>query len=178
MANKYANIKQSTTKGKSGGYKPALFFSPTAAIETWGRPIANPAAIGDKKKITTAHTFADGLTATKWQAKMHSVKFSSKMVGDPGAGELEHTATIVITGDSAEVTEMVEELMNDESVFWLKDADCIDNDSYIQLGDDCNPAEVQPEFDGKDTKAGQKEWTINIVSKKKQFYLAALPIAA
>lgn len=177
MANNYSNVKQSTTKGLQGGYKPALYFAPTADIETWGRPIAVPVAKGDKVKITTAHIFVATKTAVNWQAKMHSVTHKSTPVGDEGSQDLEHSAEVKFLGDDAELHEMVKDLLNDQVAIWLKDSDCLTNDSYIQIGDDCNPVTVKPEFDGKTTKDGKKEYTITFTSKAKFFYLAALDIA-
>jgi hypothetical protein len=178
MPNNYANVKQSTTKGQRGGYKPALYFSPTADITTWARPIAAPVVKGDKVKITTAHTFATGKTAAAWQTKMHSVTLKSDPVGDEGSQELEHKAEIKILGDDEIIYEMVQDLLNDQLVIWLQDSDCIANSVFIQLGDDCNPVSVSPNFDGKNTKEGKKEYTITLTSKAKYFYKATLDIAA
>lgn len=174
----YANISQSTTKGQKGGYKPTLYFAPITDVTAWARPIAVPVALGDKVKIETAHTFAATKAAVQWQAKMHSVTHKSTAVGDEGAQELEHTAEVKILGDDANIYEMVQNLLNDQTVIFLKDSDCLTNDSYIQLGDDCNPVSVKPEFDGKNTKEGKKEYTITFTSKAKYFYLAALDIVA
>jgi hypothetical protein len=172
----YANIVQSTQTGTNGGYKPALYFAPAADIATWGRPLATPVALGDKKKITTAHVFGTGKAAILWDAKLNSVTHKSKSVGDEGAQELEHSAELVFLGDNAPTLEQVENLMNDQPVAWIKDSDCQNNDSYVQLGDDCVPVTVSVEFDGKTTKEGKKEYKITLTSKRKFFYLAALDI--
>jgi hypothetical protein len=177
MANNYANIKTSTTKGSQGGYKPALFFAPIGDITTWGRPLAVPVAKGDKVKITTAHIFAATKTAAKWEAKLHSVTHKTLSVGDEGASDLEHTAEVKFLGDDEVIHEMVKDLLNDQVAIWLKDSDCLNNDSYIQLGDDCVPVSVKVDFDGKTTKDGKKEYTVTFTTKAKYFYLAALDIA-
>lgn len=175
MAN-YSNLPKSSQTGKTGGYKPALYFSPIEDITTWQRPTNAPAAIGDKVKITVAHTWAANLGAYKWDAQIHSVKHTSATVGDEGAQELEHTAELIVLGDNAATLEQMVQALNDDKVIWLKDADCLTNDSYIQFGDDCVPVSVSIAFDGKTTKEGQKAYTLTIKSKKKFFYLAALDV--
>lgn len=172
----YGNINKSTQTGKTGGYKPALYFSPVEDITTWQRPTNAPAALGDKVKITTAHTWGVGLAAFKWEAQIHSVKHNSATVGDEGAEELEHTAEIFVLGDNPATFEQMVQSLTDDKVVWLKDADCITNDSYIQLGDDCVPVTCKISFDGKTTKEGQKGYTVTLKSKKKFFYLAALDV--
>lgn len=170
----YANIVNSTQTGKSGGYKPALYFSEVPDITTWARPTNTPAALGDKVKITTAHTWGVGKAVYKWGGKIHSVKHTSAAIGDEGSQELEHSAEVIILGDNPATFEQMLNMLNDEKVAWLKDADCLTNDSYIQLGDDCVPVTVTIAFDGFTTKEGQKAYTVTLKSKKKFFYLAAL----
>ncbi|MGN6416869.1 MAG: hypothetical protein ACTHMC_05235 [Pseudobacter sp.] len=173
----YANIKGSTQTGKSGGYKALLLHAHVSDIDVWARPIALPIALGDKVKIVTAHTFVDDKTAFQWDAQIHSVKHTSATVGEEGAQELEHTAELVILGDNPATLEQMVNILNDQKVVWLKDADCINNDSYIQLGDDCVPVTVTLAFDGSTTKEGMKKYTLTIKCKKKFFYLAALDVA-
>lgn len=172
----YSNIAKASQTGKVGGYKPALYFSPVEDITTLQRPTTTPAAIGDKVKISTAHTWATGLGAYKWDAQIHTVKHTSATVGDPGAQELEHTAELIVTGDNAATLEQMVQALNDDKIVWIKDADCVTNDSYVQLGDDCVPVECSIAFDGKTTKEGQKAYTVTLKSKKKFFYLAALDV--
>lgn len=177
MAN-YGNIVKSTQTGKSGGYKNALYLSPIKEIDVWKRPAAIPAALGDKYKITTAHTWVEGAATYKWEANIHSVNLKSATVGDPGAQELEHTLEIKFSGDNAATYEQIVNALNDDVAIWIKEADCINNDSYIQLGDDCVPVELSAAFDSSNTQTGQKVYTITIKSKKKFFYLAALDVTA
>lgn len=172
----YGNISKSTQTGKSGGYKPALYFSEVADITTWQRPTGSPVALGDKVKITAAHTWASGKGAYLWDTQVHSVKHTSAVVGEIGAQEFEHTAEMIVIGDNPSTYEQMINALNDDKVIWLKDSDCLTNDSYIQMGDDCSPVEVSAVFDGKTTKEGQKIYTVTIKSKKKFFYLAALDV--
>lgn len=172
----YGNLPKASQTGKTGGYKPALYFSPIEDITAWSRPTNAPAALGDKVKITAAHTWAANLGAYKWDAQIHTVKLTTATVGEEGAYELEHTAELVVLGDNPSTFEQMVQALNDDKVIWLKDADCIENDSYVQLGDDCVPVTASIAFDGKTTKEGQKGYTVTIKCKKKFFYLAALDV--
>jgi hypothetical protein len=176
----YANISNSTQTGLKGGYKPQLYFAQVEDIETWERPTVPGVAIGDTVKITDAHVLADGKAVYQWDAMLYSVTVTSEAIGDAGAREFRHTATVVVKGDHAATLEQMIAMLNDNKVIWLKDADCLTNNSYIQLGDDCNPVEVSPAFDGRNNgpDGGQKRYTITITSATKYFYLAALPAVA
>jgi hypothetical protein len=175
---KYSNLKQSEQKGTAGGFKPVLFFSPVSAITTWGRPIAVPVALGDKVKVTAPHTFAASAAAIRWEAKLHSITVKSAPVGDEGAQELEHTAEAIFLGDNPETFEQIESMLNDQMVIWVKNPNCQESDGYVQLGDDCIPVTVTPEYDSKTTKDGKAEYKITFKSKRKLFYLAELDITA
>lgn len=170
----YDNLPKAAQNGKSGGYKPTLWYSPVADIETMQRPTNAPAALGDKVKISTAHVWADDKGAFKWDGKIHSVKVTSAPVGDEGSQEIEHTAEVVILGDNPAIYESIKDALNDDAIIFIKDADCLVNNSYVQLGDDCIPVTLSPAFDSFTTKEGQKAWTLQFKSKKKFFYLAAL----
>ena len=175
MAN-YSNRVANAQAGQTGGYKPTLYFSKVSDIETIGRPIGVPVNPGDKVSITTAHVFKAAKAAIVWDAKMHSVTHKSTNVGDDGAKEFQHTIEVKFLGDNPVTFEQIQDMLNDQMIIWVKDADCLGVDNYIQLGDDCVPVEVAPELDGKTTKDGKKEYTIVFTSKKKFFYNAALDI--
>lgn len=151
-----------------------IWIAQTSDITLMNRPVTNPVALGDTCKIVTAHTWAEDTGAFKWDSKLHSVKCTGAPVGDAGSQQIEYTAEVVVLGDNAAIQEMVTQAMNDDIIVFLKEANCIENDAYVQLGDDCNPVEVVPSFDSFTTAEGQKAWTIQFKSKKKFFYLAAL----
>jgi len=179
MAN-YSNISGSTQTGKAGGYKPTLYFAEVEDVLTWERPTAAGAVIGDTVLIEDSHVLVAGKSVHSWDMKKFSGTVTGAPVGDPGSEEILWSAVVVILGDNAGTQEQVIRMLNDNKVCWLKDADCINNNGYIQLGDDCNPINVTPAFDGQNNgpQGGQKGYTLTITTKKKYFYLAALPIPA
>lgn len=171
----YSDIVKSTQTGTKAGYKPKLYFMRVADVETWQRPTVPGVAAGDTVKITTAHVLADGKTLHAWDLKQYSPKITSDAIGDPGAQSLIHTLVCTVTGDNPATLEMVNMMLNDDLVFFVKDADCIGNGVYSQLGDDCNPGVVSPKFDSKqnDPTGGQKEYSFEIKTTARYFYTAA-----
>lgn len=178
----YGTITNANQKGKTGGYKNTLYFSEVGDITTWQRPTATPSALGDKFKITTAHTWGAGKAANVWETKIGSVQHTIETGGDVGARELIHVARFEVLGDDASTLEQMVNFLNDNKVVWLKDADCLTTDSYVQLGDDCNPISASITFDSKTNNPeqvnGQKSYVVEIRTKAKFFYLAAMDLTA
>lgn len=174
MALKYQNITRNTTKAVDGGYKPKLWLTRVADVTTWQRPIEVAVDSGDTVRIDTAHVWANGKAANVWEAKLHSVNLKGASIGDPGSLKMEWTAEVVVKGDTAEIQEMVNNLLMDENVIWLKERDCINAAWFIQIGDDCEPVECTPAFESGTTNQGEKLHTLQFKSKKKFFYTAAI----
>lgn len=178
MSVNYSDLPKSTQTGLKGGFKPKLYFMVNDDVLTWVRPLAVSA--GDTVSIATAHTMKTAKGIHTWDAKLYSVKATIDPVGDPGAQSLNAKLLVTINGHNAVFFEQIQKMLNDELTFFIKDADCITNGTYLQIGDDCNPAAVIPKFDSKDnspTTGGQKEWTLEITSAVSFFYTAAaLPV--
>ena len=90
---------------------------------------------------------------------------------------MEWSGSFVVLGDSASTDEQLRRLLNDDVVCLIKEADCINNDSYIQLGDECVSPSFTVAFDGKTTKEGKKEYAVTVVCKKKFFYTGVVTFA-
>ncbi len=180
MAINYSDISNSTQTGRVAGYKPKLYFISNDDVDTWQRPVDPPVNPGDSVTIATAHILKAAKVTHQWDAKLYSATVTSEPVGDAGARQLLHKATAIILGDNAATYEQMIKMLNDNKTIFLKDADCINNDSYLQFGDDCNPVEVSIKFDGKTNSpnASQKEYTLEITSLVKYFYTDALPAPA
>lgn len=170
----YANISKDDQKATNGGYKPKLWLAKVADITTWGRPIAVPVDVGDKVTVSTAHTWAANKAAFLWDAKLHSIKVTGAMIGDPGSSIMQWTAEVVVKGDTAAITEMVNNLLSDEMVIWVKERNCIDASWFVQIGDDCEPIECTAAFDSGTTAQGEKLHTLQFKSIKKFFYTGTI----
>lgn len=173
MSNLYKKYTKSDIKNQDGGYKNVIFFAPIDTFLAIQKPIAVPVALGDKKKIITAHTFGvdDGFISLL--CKKHSVTSKSTTTGDDGAQSLEHTFEGTILGDGAVLMEELEDQLNADNMFLIKDQDCLNTTDYVQFGDECLCANIKLEFDGKTTKEGLKEYKITGTIKGKKYFYSA-----
>lgn len=162
-------VKNADPAFARGGYKNLLYFSPLSAFTAVAPVTAAPAALGDKVTVPTDHTFAVGDGFWKWALRLHSATVTGATVGDDGAKEMEWTAVGDILGDSASTQEQMQNLLNEDGIFLLRDADCSAN-QHIQLGDECVSPAVSVEFTGNTTKEGKKVYKVTIVCKVKYFY--------
>jgi hypothetical protein len=107
----------------------------------------------------------------KWELKQKTPTIKGAPVGDPGAKLIEYSAEVTILGDEAATQAQMERLQNTKGIVLLKDANCLADDVYAQLGDACDTPEFGIEFDGKTTAEGLKEYkiTIKVVSAKYRY---------
>lgn len=161
MANLYKKFTQTeAAKNRDGGYKPKIFFAPTDTFLAIQKPTDTPAALGDTKKITTAHTFNAPAGFISLLAKQHSVKTKSTSIGDDGVKQMEHEFEVIVTGESPEHLEQFESMLNDNLMILLKDQDCVNATDHVQFGDDCLTPTLSLEFDSADTNTGVKYYKL------------------
>ncbi|MGN6476315.1 MAG: hypothetical protein ACTHKV_03745 [Flavipsychrobacter sp.] len=178
MAN-YATITRDLNpRAATGGYKNVFLFAPRADFLALQQPTGAGTTIGDTLSIATAHTFTSPAGFFSWDCKTDSVTLKGSTVGDDGARELEYSAEFVILGDSASTQEQLSRALNDDIICLIKEAACLVDDSYIQLGDECISPKFNVEFDGKTTKEGKKEYKVTVVCKAKFFYNATVTMAS
>ncbi|NNV57382.1 hypothetical protein [Limnovirga soli] len=156
MSNLYKAYGKGDVKNADGGYKPLIKFAPIDTFLTIA-PTVGTTALGDTKKISTAHTFGVDDGFIDLLCKQHSVTAKSTTIGDDGASSLQHTFEGEIIGDGAVLMEELEKQLNDQCMYLVKDADCINATDYVQFGDDCVQPTIKLEFDGKTTKDGLKK---------------------
>ena len=179
--NLYKKLDKSTAENTGGGYKNVVLLAPRDTFTKIEQPIAVPTALGDKYKIATAHTFPEDEGFISWLCKLHSVTLTGETVGEDGANEMMWKSVFSLLGDGAITQEEVTDQLNADNIWLLKDSDCLAGGPYVQLGDECVSPEVKVTFDGKTTKEGMKEYTVEITCKKKYFYSGAVtekPVAA
>jgi hypothetical protein len=156
-----------TLKNREGGYKNVVYYAPIETFESLKAPAASPTVLGDKKKITTAHTFATDEGFIALTSKLHSVTMKTDSVGEDESARSSHVAEFIVLGDSAEHLEQFEGIKATPGIWLLKDSACASGE-FIQLGDDCLQATFKFEFTGNTTKEGLKEYkgTVTILDKK------------
>lgn len=168
----YAEIaKASSPQANQGGYKDTVFFAPVVDFLSLKKPVGPFVLPGDSLKIATAHTFTPPAGFIPWATKQASVTITGETQGDPGAQQIRYSCVFTILGDSASTQEQVESLLNDNVILLVKEANCIVNDSYVQLGDECVQPDFTVAFDAANTREGVKAYTVTAaVTSKKFFY--------
>jgi hypothetical protein len=167
----YDKITKDNSPGAySGGYKNVFLFARRDEFLAISRPPSPGPLLGDALIITGAHTFTDPAGFKSWDCKTHSVTIKGTTVGDDGAQELEWAGEFVVLGDSASTQEQMQRILNDDMICLVKEAQCLEDDSYVQLGDECKSPVFKVEFDGKTTKEGKKEYKVTVTTKAKYFY--------
>lgn len=160
-----ANFSHLTTntnvKAIRGGYKDVFYFCPLVDFNVIATPLSVPLALGDTVTINGDHTFLTTNGFFTWESKQKSVTIKGASVGDPGAKLIEYTGEVTILGDSASTQEQLERLLNTKGIVLLKDANCLVDDVYAQLGNECDTPEFTVEYDGKTTNEGLKEYKVS-----------------
>lgn len=161
----------------TGGYKNILYMSPLADFLSLSVPAIPAVLIGDGSKITGAHTFTDPKGFIAWDSKTNGVTGTFATTGEQGAQETEYSYKVTILGDDEFMQDMRDKILNDHIIWLVKEANCLEDDKYVQLGDECVAPKVTAEGDFKTADAGMKEWTITIVSKARYFYTGAVTLS-
>lgn len=157
------------------GHSDVVFFSPIDEFATIAVPgtYTNP---GDKKKITTAHTFGVGDGFVRIKCKPGSVREEgSTVIGEKGGLVPNHVFTMIVKGHSAVIEEILEEALNIEAIWIFNSPECGVNE-YVQLGSSCSPAQLTgyEVRSGSRQEGGVREYQITLESFDKYWYSGAL----
>jgi hypothetical protein len=173
--NTYKKFGEAEAKtNKLGGYKNVLLWAPLNTFASVASPVGTT-ALGDKFKITAAHTFPADEGWISFLSKLNSVTLRSEAVGEGDAARTRWIAEGTLFGDSAAHQEQLEAARDLPGLFLLKDGNCIDATAYIQLGDACTQPTFSFTFTGNTTAEGMKEYRYTIsVLDKRFFYSGAV----
>jgi hypothetical protein len=161
------------------GHSDIALFSPISEFTTIASPGAWAAA-GDSKKITTAHTFPALAGFVQLKAKPGKVRQEgTTAVGEKGGLVPVYQYIITIKGHSAIIEEWLEEAMNLEGIWLFNSPECGVN-QYIQLGSNCNPAEMSAytSKSGSRNEGGVREYEITLQSNDKYWYSGTVTVEA
>jgi len=147
-----------------------VLWAPRNTFLSIKTPTATPTLLGDKKKITTAHTFQTDEGFISWLCKQASVTTTMETTGDAGARSFVHKGKFELLGDTSTTLEQLEDMLNDDIILLLKDQDCLNATDYCQYGDECLSPEMTVTFDGKTTSEGYKIYTVEFSVKAKKFF--------
>lgn len=178
MAANYAHIAKADQQNVDGGYKNEFLFAPRTDFLSIAKPTTTPAALGDKVKITTDHTFTSPAGFYSWRLKQQPNTLNGESSGDAGTKKITWTLTVYLLGDSASTQEQIQNILNDDIICLIKDQDCA-SDEYVQLGDECVSPSATVTFTGNTTAEGNKEYKVDFaVPVKKFFYSGTVTKAA
>lgn len=174
----YAHITApSNPEQFQGGYKDVFLLCPVTDFTVLQAP-SGSSALGDKYTIASAHTHPSNKGFYEWVTKDSSVKLTAETVGEKGARLIRYRVEFQVVTDGAATQEQMNNLINQKNIYLIKDANCLVNDSYIQLGDSCKQASFSVTFDGG-LEEGLKSWTVTgEIIGKRFFYNAAVVKAA
>ena len=181
MAYNFSNITAATIAAAESkpGHSDVVLFAPLEEFTAVQKP-GTWAAPGDKKKITTAHTFPATKGFASLKAKSGTVREEPQApVGEKGGWVPKHRFIFEIKGHSALIEEWVEELLNAEGIFLFNSPECGTN-AYVQLGSECDPATVVDltSQSGVKNEGGSKKYILAVESSEKYFYSGTVTVKA
>lgn len=151
---------------KSGGYKNEVLFAPRDSFLVIAKPTVTT-NLGNRLEIITDHTFTSPAGFFKWRCADDSVKLTGE------SDEFKNMiwkGTYAILGDSSSTQEQIQNQLDDDIIYLIKDADCLNAEDYIQLGDECVSPKSKVTFDSADTSTGEKRYTVEITVKAKKYW--------
>jgi hypothetical protein len=166
MANRYKKIAKADQKNVDGGYKNVVQFAPRDTFTLIAAPDSAVTTPGASVEIPDDHTFGASDGFISWLCNTDSVTVTGK---SEGRGMI-WTSVFELVGDSSSTQEQVQDQLNDNCIFLLKDANCKAATELVQLGDDCNTPKVEVEFDGKTTASGDKIYKITLTVKNAKYF--------
>ncbi|RYZ56726.1 MAG: hypothetical protein EOO14_11920 [Chitinophagaceae bacterium] len=175
----YAHItKPASPQLYKGGYEDVFRFCPKADFTAIAAPSVSPSVIGDKVKITTAHTWPTDKGVFEYAVKNGSLVVTSEPTGDPGARLMKHTFKFIVLGDSASTFEQLQNTLNSNLICFLKDSKCVGAE-YLQFGDTCTQPEFSVGFNSNTNLEGSKEYEVTgTITESKYYYSGALTVNA
>lgn len=166
----YKNYKKPV--GAKPGYSPNAFIAPLSWFAEIQEPVASTPTqlVGDKFTIATSHTFLEDKGAIAVYCAPKSVEGAGEIVGEQLAKRFRWTPKIIIPGDSAALLELIDGVLNEPVLLFLKGAEC-GTTGYIQFGCDCDPAVFDAGSFASGTSAeGRKQYELTMEAFCKFFY--------
>lgn len=172
---KHLNAAALSNADRKPGHSDMLLICPIGNFLSIKVPVGPFTLPGDTKKIATAHTFADDNGFIEIQCKAKSIEGTGEATGEPGGQVPNYKYKVIIRGESARVTEFVENLMNEDIIALLNSPQC-GVDSYVQVGSACSPAQLSgfATRSGSKGAGGFKEVEFTIESGDKFYYSGAV----
>lgn len=168
MAGRYKNRAKADQLNKDGGYKNVVLFHPVDDFNVLAKPTpSGTPASGESLEITDDHTFTGtGNGFYSYLCEQETVTIKGKTVDK----QMEWEAEFTLLGDSSSTQEQMQDHLDDQNVWLLKDSDCKTTDTYVQLGDECKQPKVEVTFDGANQASGLKKYTVKLTAKNCKYW--------
>ncbi|HVZ97973.1 MAG TPA: hypothetical protein VG847_13920 [Chitinophagaceae bacterium] len=176
----YSNLRNLRVWSNGGaGIAPFALVAPFSYFATNGikSPQAPFAALGDQVKITTAHQFLEGKGWLYYILAPAKNKLDIDVVGDPGFVKQSQTANLYFPGNSPELHETYQALLNVPCIVLVKDSNCAAN-LYMQLGCDCEGAYLGGPWNSGTSKDSAKGFSATFTYDGPAMFYAPDPTSA
>ncbi|MGN6293767.1 MAG: hypothetical protein ACTHMV_13570 [Chitinophagaceae bacterium] len=166
---KYKNLRKSDITHAAPGYAANAFIIPLSWIDTFGEPVGD-VNVGNSVTIDESHVLLANKGAIAVYCVPKTIEGNGELVGESLAKKYAWRPKIIIPGDNPVVLETVKNLINENFLLLVKDAEC-QSEGYIQFGCDCDPCEVDTStFTSGTAGEGRKGYELNLLTYCKFFY--------
>jgi hypothetical protein len=155
---------------KKPGHSDVLYVCPIANFTAIAGAV-NDGTPGSTKLISATHTHPANKGFIKVQCKAKSIDPTADAQGEAGGQVPNFKYKVIIKGDSPEILEFVEQILNEDLIAIFNGPVCgVDN--FTQLGSECSPAQISGFAfrGGSRSNGGFKEYEFTIESSEKFFY--------
>lgn len=154
---------QRTWKNAGSGISAFALLAPFSHFAANGikAPVAPFTSPGDSITIKTAHVFLEDKAFIYYALAPKKNQLEAKVIGDTGFNKQIQEATIFIPGNSPEMMEQYQNLINVPLIALVKDSNCA-ADLYMQLGCDCEGAFLSGDWASGTSDSGVKGITAKL----------------
>jgi len=139
MSELYAPYPIAKVSGQQAGYRNNAWITLKEWITTEVVPTPSGSPVmGDNYKIATGHTWASGKGAIPIYLFPKTAEQQGELAGDQGAKIIVYKPKIMVAGDNAAVTELLNNILNKEVFIFMQKAD----GTVVQFGDGAFPAHL------------------------------------
>jgi hypothetical protein len=122
-------------------------------------PFTDP---GDEVTIKQTHSFKTGLLGfIQFALAPQKNNLTAKGIGELMGQQLAFEVKLLVPGSYIEQHSIMQQLLNKPLIALVRDCDCID-ETWYQVGTQCNPAYLTHDFNTGTQKDGQKGYLVNL----------------
>jgi hypothetical protein len=174
----YKNYKEGNIRNTIPGYGILGYIIPTDWIDTFAANDGNAAA-GDRVTISANHILLAGKAAIQVYFAKETVSGDGDLVGEPLAKRMQWKPKASIPGDTPELLDMMEGLVNKNFLLFIQDSQaCADGDlTMIQFGSKCDPCTITGGgFKSGTNGTGRKQHDIEFEAYNKSFFKGVIEV--